>query len=102
MACESDAHSFEPGDAVWVKEWDVQPLKPLWRGRFTVILFTPTAVQIAEVGPWIHYSRVKLESQNWECIPDPSMLCKVTVTEEAVYNFRGSERLQPSFSHSGG
>ena len=44
-------HPFKPGDAIWIKEWNVQPLKPLWRDLFTVILSTPTAVKVAEVGP---------------------------------------------------
>lgn len=48
------------------KEWNVQPLKALWRDLFTVILSTPTAVKVAEVVPWIHHSRVKAASQGWE------------------------------------
>ncbi|KAF0879677.1 POL1 protein, partial [Crocuta crocuta] len=60
VSLTTDAHSFDQGDAVWIKEWNVQPLKPLWRGTFTIILFTPTAIKVAKVGPWIHHSRVKL------------------------------------------
>ena len=33
----TDAHPFKQGIAIWVKEWNVQPLKPLWRSPFTVI-----------------------------------------------------------------
>ena len=61
----TDAHPFKPGDAVWVNESNVQPLTPFWRGLFTIIFSTPTEVKVAKVGPWIHYSRVKLASQNW-------------------------------------
>ena len=75
----TDAHPFKPGDAIWVKEWNVQPLKPFWRGPLTVILFTPTAVKVAEVVPWIHNSSVKLAYQDWECTSDPSTLCRLTI-----------------------
>jgi hypothetical protein len=51
-------HPYKPGDAVWVKEWNVQLLKPHWRGPF-VVLSTPTAVKVAEIVPWIHHSWVK-------------------------------------------
>ena len=43
--------------------------KPLWRGPFTVILSTPTAVKVDEVYPWTHHSRVKPASQNWSVFP---------------------------------
>ena len=59
VSLTTDAHPFKPGDAVWVKEWNVESLKPLWRGLLTVILSTPPAVKVAEVGPWIHHSSVK-------------------------------------------
>ena len=62
VSLTTDAHPFKPGDAVWMKEWNVQLLKPLWRGLFTVILSIPTAVKVAELGPWVHHSRVKLAS----------------------------------------
>ena len=66
MNLTTDAHPFKPGDAIWIKEWNVHPLKSLWRVPFTVTVSTPTAVKVADVGPWIHYSRVKPASQNWE------------------------------------
>ena len=40
VSLTTDSHPFETGDAVWVKEWKAQPLKPLWRGPFRVILST--------------------------------------------------------------
>jgi hypothetical protein len=49
-------HPDRPGYAIWVKEWNVQLLKPHWRGPFVDILSTPTAVKVAEIAPWIHYS----------------------------------------------
>ena len=59
------------------------PKTPL-EGPFSVILSTPTAVKVAEVGPWIHYSRVGPRihyyySRNSECILNPSMPCKLTI-----------------------
>lgn len=60
-----DNNPFKPGDAIWVKKnGNSQPLKPLWRDPFTVILFTPTAVKAAEVASWIPHSRVKPASQD--------------------------------------
>jgi hypothetical protein len=44
-------HSYRPGNAVWVKEWNVQPLKPHGRSPFLVILSTPTIVKVAEIAP---------------------------------------------------
>jgi hypothetical protein len=49
-------HPYRPEDAICVKEWNVQPLKPHWRVPFAVILSTLTTVKIAEIAPWIHYS----------------------------------------------
>ena len=57
VSLTTGAHPSKPGDAVWVKECNVQPLRPLWRGPFTVIY---PAVKVAEVVPWIHHSRIKL------------------------------------------
>jgi hypothetical protein len=30
-------YPYRPGDAIWVKEWNVKLLKPHWRGPFCVI-----------------------------------------------------------------
>jgi hypothetical protein len=40
---------------------------------FVVVSSTPTAVKVAEIVPWIHHSRVKPASLEWECIPDPAL-----------------------------
>jgi hypothetical protein len=53
VSLTTPTHPYRPEDAVWVKEWNVQVLKPGWRGPFVVILFTPTAVKVAEIAPWI-------------------------------------------------
>jgi hypothetical protein len=44
-------HPYKPGDAVWVKEWNVQLLKPHNRGPFTVVLSTLTTIKVAEIIP---------------------------------------------------
>jgi hypothetical protein len=46
-------HPFKPGDAVLVKEGNIQLLKPHWRGPFVVVLSFSTVVKIAEIVPWI-------------------------------------------------
>jgi hypothetical protein len=56
VSLTTPTHRYRPGDAVWVKEWNVQPLKPHWRGPFVIVLSTPTSVKVAEMVPWIHHS----------------------------------------------
>jgi hypothetical protein len=89
-------HPYRPGDAIWVKEWNVQLLKPYWRGPFVVILPTPTAVKVSEIAPWIHYSRVKPSSLKWECIPNPASPYKITLQNISALPW------QDSASHNGG
>jgi hypothetical protein len=78
ISLTTPTHTYRPGDALWVKEWNIQPLKPNWRGPFVVILSTPTTIKVAEFAPWIHHSQVKPASLKWECIPDPASPCKIT------------------------
>ena len=52
-------HEFMLGDQVWVKDWKNDLLAPRWKGPYTVILITPTAVKVAGIVPWIHHTRVK-------------------------------------------
>ncbi|XP_067326105.1 protein NYNRIN-like [Anolis sagrei] len=59
-------HCFSPGDEVLVKEWKIDPLGPKWRGPYTVLISTPTAIKVKEVKPWIHYTRAKLAPPMWE------------------------------------
>jgi hypothetical protein len=70
ISLTTSIHPYKPRD-VWVKEWNVQPLKPYWRSPFVVILSTPT-VKVTEITPWLHQSQVKPASLEWECIPHPA------------------------------
>ena len=38
---------------------ETQLLGPHWKGPYTVVLITPTAVKVAGVTPWIHHMRMK-------------------------------------------
>jgi hypothetical protein len=51
VSLSTPTHPYKPGDAIWVKEWNVQPLKLHWRGPFVVILSIPTTVKVAEIFP---------------------------------------------------
>ena len=54
---------YAPGTQVLIKIWkDGSPkaqLQPTWKGPYSVILSTPTAVKVPGHNSWIHYSWVK-------------------------------------------
>ena len=52
-------HEFVPGNQLWVKDWKHDSLAPHWKGPYTVVLTTPTAVKVAGISPWIHHMRMK-------------------------------------------
>jgi hypothetical protein len=56
VSLTTPTHPYRSENAIWVKEWNVHLLKPHWRGPFVVVLYTLTAVRVAEIAPWIHYS----------------------------------------------
>ena len=50
------------------KGLEKEPLNPMWKGLSSVILTTPSALKVAGIDTWIHYSRVKpaRPTNSWE------------------------------------
>uniref|UniRef100_A0A8C9L6E1 Murine leukemia virus integrase C-terminal domain-containing protein n=1 Tax=Serinus canaria TaxID=9135 RepID=A0A8C9L6E1_SERCA len=57
---------IQPGDQVYIKNWQTDPLREAWDGPHQVILTTFTAVKVAGIDSWIHYTRVKKVPAQWE------------------------------------
>ena len=37
----------------------MEPLKPVWKGPYTLILTTPTALKVTGIDAWVHHSKAK-------------------------------------------
>ena len=58
-----------------VKDWKHDSLAPHWKGQYTVVLTSPTAVKVVGVTPWILHMRMKRSYQagpeDAEVLTDP-------------------------------
>ena len=72
-----DSQIYAWGSGV-VKGWKHDSLAPHWKGPYTVVLTSPTAVKVAGVTPWIHHTRLKRayhadpEDTEWTTQKDPT------------------------------
>ncbi|KAK4824649.1 hypothetical protein QYF61_017022 [Mycteria americana] len=77
---DTPVHPFQPGDTVYVQTWKDEPLKEKWKGPFTVLLKTYTAVKVKGIDSWIHYTRVKKvpDQDKWTSMPTGELRLRLT------------------------
>lgn len=78
---ETAVHPYRPGDWIWVKKWNPEPLGASWDGPFQVLLVTETAVHTAEKG-WTHHTRTKrgYPPKTWCATPVQGSPLKLKIT----------------------
>ncbi|XP_053064806.1 uncharacterized protein LOC128312940 isoform X1 [Acinonyx jubatus] len=67
---------YRPGDWVYVKRHHRETLEPRWKGPYTMVLTTPTALKVDGIATWVHHTHVRPA--------DPSSIRKDFVTRWAV------------------
>ncbi|XP_075625630.1 LOW QUALITY PROTEIN: uncharacterized protein LOC142604244 [Balearica regulorum gibbericeps] len=75
LTLDTPVHPYQPGDHVYIKTWNSEPLKEKWKGPFQILLTTYTAIKIEGIEPWIHYTRVKkAPPDQWQInVTEPSV-----------------------------
>lgn len=81
---DSPAHPFQPGNWVYVKSWNSEPLTEKWKGPFQVLLIMYTTVKVEGKGPWIHYSWFKKAPQSWEIKQQSSLKFKLDKVSKRI------------------
>ena len=54
-----EPHRFQPGDWVYVRRHHSGTLEPRWKGPYSIILVTPTALKVDGILTWLHFSHVR-------------------------------------------
>lgn len=52
-------HGFQVRDLVLVRRHRAGKLEPRWKGPYSVLLTTPTAIKVDRIAAWIHSSHAK-------------------------------------------
>ena len=63
-------HQFQIGDSVWVRRHQTKNLEPRWKGPYTVLLTTPTALKVDGIAAWVHASHAKPAHLDTETGPE--------------------------------